>query len=150
MNTNKLFAISVALATSAFAACSDDDVTTTPSANGVFPATGFSGRDVRVEISGDSTKWGSSPTVSFGDGITVNKVTQASPTDLFADITIADNAVVGPRDVTVTDSNKALALSQAFTVTSPITVKTFGSLAQGSIATFEVRQLDFSEITPKK
>ncbi len=115
---------------------------TDPSASGVFPTAGFLGRSVRVEISGDATEWGASSKVSFGEGITVDSVTVASPTALFADITIADNAPIGLRDVVVTGGDN-VTLKQAFEIESPITITLRGSLAQGSIATVDVVNHDF-------
>src|SRR5439155_20176908 len=89
---------------------------TTPSANGIFPDSGFSGRKVRVEVSGDATNFKDGTTVSFGADVTVDKVSVASPTDLFADITIADTAAVGLRDVTITQGSSNFTLAQSFEV----------------------------------
>lgn len=115
---------------------------TDPSASGVFPTAGFLGRSVRVEISGDATEWGASAKVSFGEGITVDSVTVASPTALFADITIADTAPIGLRDVVVTGGDN-VTLKQAFEIESPITITLRGSLAQGSVAAVDVVNHDF-------
>ncbi len=115
---------------------------TDPSASGVFPTAGFLGRSVRVEISGDATDWGASSKVSFGEGITVDTVTVASRTALFADITISDTAPVGLRDVVVTGGDN-VTLKQAFEIASPITITLRGSLAQGSIAAIDVVNHDF-------
>ncbi len=134
-----------------FVACSSDttaatpDATppVTPTASGVFPAAGYSGRVLRVEVTGDSTSWSASTTMSFGAGITVGTISVASPTDLFAEITIADTAAVGMHDVTVTDGTHVTTLSKAFEVDSPIIMETGGDVAQGSVARFAIRQLDF-------
>ncbi len=115
---------------------------TDPSASGVFPSAGFLGRSVRVEISGDATEWGASSKVSFGEGITVDSVTVASPTALFADITIAANAPIGLRDVVITGGDNAT-LKQAFDVESPITITLKGNAAQGSVALVDVVNHDF-------
>ena len=134
-----------------FAACSSDNTAATPdatppipaTANGVFPAAGYSGRVLRVEVTGDSTSWSASTTMSFGAGITVGTISVASPTDLFAEITIAATAAVGMHDVTVTDGTSVTTLSKAFEVDSPIIMQTGGNVAQGSVARFAIRQLDF-------
>lgn len=115
---------------------------TDPSASGVFPSAGFLGRKVRVEISGDATEWGASSKVSFGEGVTVDSVAVASPTALFADITIADTAPVGLRDVVVTGGDN-VTLKQAFEIESPISVTVRGTAAQGSIAVLDVVNHDF-------
>ncbi len=88
--------------------------------------------------------WSGTPPVSVGDGVTVANVTVASPTDLFADITSADSAAVGKRDVTVMAGGKSYTLTQAFELKSPVSVTTSGSFAQGSVAGYSIRQLDFS------
>lgn len=115
---------------------------TDPSASGVYPTAGFLGRSVRVEISGDATEWGASSKVNFGEGVTVDSVTVASPTALFADITIADNAPIGLRDVVVTGGDN-VTLKQAFEIESPITVTLRGTAAQGAVAVLDVVNHDF-------
>lgn len=115
---------------------------TDPSASGVYPSAGFLGRKVRVEISGDATEWGASSKVNFGEGVTVESVSVASPTALFADITIADTAPVGLRDVVVTGGDN-VTLKQAFEIESPITVSIRGSAAQGGVAVLDVVNHDF-------
>jgi hypothetical protein len=54
--------------------------------------------------------------VSFGSGVAVNLVTVASTTELTANISIASNAMVGSRDITVTTNGQAQTLSGGFTV----------------------------------
>ena len=116
-------------------ACSSSK-SVTPTANGVFPSNGLAGRALRVEISGDATAFTSSSTVMMGSGITVGTVTVASPTDLFADITIDPTAMLGMRDVTVTSGSTTLKLSQAFEVDAPIEMIVQGSTGQGGLPFF--------------
>jgi hypothetical protein len=120
------------------AACGGTD----PSASGVFPHSGFLGRQMRVEISGDATEWGASTKVNFGEGVVVDSVDVASPTALFANITIADNAPIGLRDVAITGGDNVI-LKQSFEVESPITITVRGTAAQGSIAVLDVVNHDF-------
>jgi hypothetical protein len=120
-----------------FAGCGTD-----PSVSGVFPAEGFSGRTVRVEVSGDATSWSSGATVSFGAGITVSNVAVASPTDLFADVAIDNAAAPGLSDVTVS-SGGTFTLTQAFEVKSPIDVTFQGDAAQGGLPYFTIVNHDF-------
>ena len=120
------------------AACGSTD----PSASGVFPHSGFLGRQMRVEISGDATEWGASTKVNFGEGVTVDSVDVASPTALFANITISDTAPVGLRDVVVTGGDN-VTLKQSFEIESPITITMRGTTAQGSIAILDVVNHDF-------
>lgn len=113
-----------------------------PTASGVFPAEGFTGRSLRVEISGDATEWSGTPGVNFGDGVTVSNVTVASPTTIFADITIAADAAPGLHDVTVTNDG-TFTLKQAFELQSPIEVSFQGDVAQGGIPYFTINNHDF-------
>jgi len=115
---------------------------TNATASGVFPAQGFTGRQLRVEISGDATDWKDGATVSFGTGVTVGTVTVASPTDVFADITIDPAAAVGPVDVTVT-SGGTFTLKQAFELKAPIDIAFSGALAQGGLPLFTITNHDF-------
>ncbi len=116
--------------------------TVTPSASGVFPAAGFLGRDVRVEITGDATAWSATTTVSFGTGVTVNSLSVASPTDLFADITISTQATVGLGDVVVTDGAATFTLSKAFQISAPGATAFLGVQAQGGITQFTITTAD--------
>jgi hypothetical protein len=118
-------------------------VQTAPNANGVFPANGFAGRDLRVEVSGDATTFDSATTVSFGAGVTVNSVTVASPTDLFADITIDPTAASGQNDVVITDAaDGMLTLTKAFEIDTPGEATFNGTLAQGSVIAFSIKNHD--------
>jgi hypothetical protein len=110
--------------------------------NGVFPSSGFLGRTMRVEITGDNTNWGSGTKVDFGQGVTVSSVNVASPTSLFADITISDSAAAGLRDVLVTGGEGG-ALHNAFDLQSPLEVSWQGTPTQGSVVLFTIRNLDF-------
>lgn len=122
------------------AACGGTD----PSISGVFPAEGFTGRSLRVEVSGDATEWSGTPQVDFGEGVTVSSVTLASPTSLFADIVVADTAAIGLRDVVVR-SGDTYTLSEAFLLKSPIEFQFQGTAAQGSIPYFKIINHDFSK-----
>jgi hypothetical protein len=110
--------------------------------SGVFPAEGFTGRSLRVEISGDATEWSGTPGVNFGDGVTVSNVTVASPTSLFADISIAADAAPGLHDVTVTNDG-TFTLKQAFDLQSPLELSFQGDVAQGGIPYFTINNHDF-------
>jgi hypothetical protein len=138
MNTRSLLLISFAVGLGA-AGCGSDVKAT---ASGVFPAEGFAGRSLRVEVSGDQTNWKDGATVDFGAGVTVNSVDVASPTDLFADITIDPTATFGKNDVTVSSGGK-YTLKSAFEIVSPIELQIQGNLAQGSIGVYKIINHDF-------
>jgi hypothetical protein len=127
----------------AFAGACSDSYDPTPSASGVFPAEGFLGRHVRVEVSGEETKWADGATLSFGDGITVNNVVVASESAIFADLDIAPDAALSDRDVTVTSGSETDTLTGAFRTKSPIDFVVQGQTAQGSVAFFTVTNHDF-------
>jgi hypothetical protein len=131
-------AISLALVLAAAAAGCGTDSTV----SGVFPAEGFTGRSMRVEISGDATTWSGSPGVNFGQGVTVSNVTVGSPTSLFADITIGADATPGTRDVTVTGGG-TFTLKSSFELKSPIDLAFEGDVAQGGTPYFTITNHDF-------
>lgn len=124
-------ALVLGLAAFSMTACSSDDddnngngsgssSATDPSVSGVFPISGFTGRTVRVEISGDATKFADGATLDFGAGVTAKNVTVGSPTTLFADLDIDATAELGLRDVKVTSGSESLTLTKAFELKSPI------------------------------
>src|SRR5436309_15496999 len=78
---------------------------TTPSVSAITPLGVFTGRDFEIQVSGNNTKWSSSTAVNFGQGITVNKVVAASDTSLVVQVSVAANATLGTRDVTISDTN---------------------------------------------
>jgi hypothetical protein len=83
------------------------------------PATGIAGNDYQVTVSGQFTNFTTTMPVSFGSGITVNyPLTNVSSTQFTADITLAPNASVGSRDITVTNSGSPITLPAAFAVTA--------------------------------
>lgn len=101
-----------------------------PALNGVFPAQGFTDRTLRVEISGDGTDFTGTPTVDFGEGITVGPVELSSPSTLFATITITGNAILGKHDVKVKNGDTELLLTAAFDVQTPLEIITLGPSLQ--------------------
>jgi RHS repeat-associated protein len=74
-----------------------------------------------VTINGRFTNFVQSASqVSFGGGITVEAVTVANATSLTANISIAPDATVGPRTVTVTTSTEVATLAGGFAVTAAL------------------------------
>ncbi|MEO8701633.1 MAG: hypothetical protein ABI867_16425 [Kofleriaceae bacterium] len=110
--------------------------------SGVFPSSAFLGRQLRVEVSGDVTEWSDAAKVDFGPGITVDSVAVASPSALFAEITIAEDADPGLRTVTVTDGGDTVTLDEAFSLEPAIEIEFIGTVAQGSIAAFTIKNRD--------
>lgn len=113
------------------------------SVSNVSPSTAYLEHPVTVTVSGSSTEWSSSATVDFGPDITVDNVTVASAAGIQADITIAPDAALGARDVTVTDGGEDYVYTGAFTVEAPLlTGAHLGTLAQGSVIFGFAQQLD--------
>lgn len=104
-----------------------------PSISGITPGRAFLARKLDVTLSGSGTTWAEGTTVDFGAGVTVDKLTVASPTAIVASITVADSAAAGPRDVTVTAGDVASTYKGAFTVESPLALTVKGTAAQGSV-----------------
>ncbi|MBA2540443.1 MAG: hypothetical protein H0V17_12455 [Deltaproteobacteria bacterium] len=143
---SSLLALLLALVPTAFG-CGDDikfpepDLPD-PAINAVIPAEGFAGRSIRVQVSGDGTEFTDAASVAFGAGITVDAVELASPSDLFVDLTIATDAALGLRDVTVTDGDASLALTQSFEVQDSLIVLADAGLQQGGISFIRIINKD--------
>lgn len=109
------------------------DATATPSISAVTPNLVFLDRHKVITISGYGTNWTSAATANFGDNVTVDNLIVASPTALVAEITVGEDAVLGPRDVTVTEGTSTVTYTGAFMIDSPINFSIQGTSAQGSI-----------------
>lgn len=107
------------------------------SAGLVVPATGLLDRTLEVSVSGSLTTFAEGAKPDFGPGIAVGEVVVSSPTLLTATITIAKDAQLGPRDVSV----GGVVAKGAFTVAPALDVKLEGKAEQGAVvtATFESR-----------
>jgi hypothetical protein len=113
-----------------------------PSISGIVPSGVYLGRSVEITVSGFGTKWDSSTTVDFGSGVTVTKVIAASATALLVEATIAADAVVGMRDVTVTSASTMEVYKGAFHIDSPIRVVMTGAVEQGGLFSMALHLLD--------
>lgn len=144
------FALSLALGGLSLAGCTTKKVTEvtgstiTPAVASVSPETSYRGRTLDVQLTGSGTAWDASTTIAFGAGVTVNKITIASPAALVANITVADDATIGEHDVTVTDGKNAEPYKMLFNVQSPITATVTGTVAQGSVLFLKIKNNDTS------
>ena len=83
------------------------------------PSSGQAGTTLSVVITGQFTTFQAGfSTVNLGSGITINFITGVTLTQLTANITIATNATVGNRDVSVTTNGTTLTLPNGFAVTA--------------------------------
>ena len=89
-----------------------------PTLASASPNTGTQGQsNLAVTLAGSNFLTG--PTCGFGVGITVNSCTFDSSTQLMANISIAANATVGSRNITVTNTDGQIAaLTNGFSVVS--------------------------------
>ncbi len=114
------------------------------SVSAITPVKVFTGRKAELTVSGNGTSWSASTTVDFGSGITVDKLTVASPTSLVANVMVAGDAALGARDVTVHDSGTE-SFKGAFHVDAPLDFSlTGGTMAQGSVVFGHLKDLDVS------
>jgi hypothetical protein len=110
-----------------------------PALTTVAPTSGQAGTTTSVVINGQFTTFQAGfSTVSMGSGITVNFVSGVTLTQLTANITIAANATVGSRDVSVTTNGTTLTLSGGFNVSAGTPVITqispnFGNPGQSGL-----------------
>jgi hypothetical protein len=89
------------------------------------PAFAQAGSTTNIVITGEFTSFAQgSSSVSLGSGVTVNTVTVSSATQLTANISVASNASVGARDITVTTGGQTETLSSGFSVTAGTPVVT--------------------------
>jgi hypothetical protein len=115
-----------------------------PSVSAIVPGRAFLARTVDVTISGSGTRWDDATTVSFGDGVTIDRLVVASPTAIVASITVADGAPLGPRDVTVTAGDEISTYKGAFAIDSPLGLSVRGTPAQGSLVFVTANGKDLS------
>ncbi len=110
-------------------------VTAAPTVASVAPPSLAQNQNLAVVITGSGFETGAVATFS-GTGITVNSSAYVSSTSETATVTIAANATVGPRNITVTnpDSSAGTGIG-VFTVTGSGTISavTPASLPQGSV-----------------
>jgi len=89
-----------------------------PSISSVTPSTGSPGAALAVTVAGTNFQPGAS--ASFGADVTVTSTTVTSSTQLSVAISIGATATMGPRDVTVTNSDSSVAIKPGgFTVAPP-------------------------------
>ena len=93
---------------------------------GVTPPTGRQGRvGLNVSLTGSGTHFAQGvTTASFGAGIAVNSVTVTDATHAIVNITIASNAALGSRDISLTTGSELASALNAFTV-APAALLTF-------------------------
>jgi hypothetical protein len=90
----------------------------------INPTTGKQGETITIGITGQFTHFAQGATqLDFGPGVAVI-VAVASPTALMAQLSIADNAAVGARTLTVTTGTEAVTVQNAFSVTPATPVVT--------------------------
>ncbi len=90
-----------------------------PAITTIVPTFGQAGTTLSVVVNGQFTTFQAGfSTVSFGSGVTVNFISGVTTTQLTANITVASNATVGTRDVSVTTNGTTLTLSGGFAVTA--------------------------------
>ncbi|HBY61446.1 MAG TPA: hypothetical protein DEH78_16615, partial [Solibacterales bacterium] len=88
-----------------------------PSLVSIAPASGTQGKFADVSITGGNTSFTQGVTgINAGPGIAVSQVTVQSPTSLTARLTIAENAALGLRDVSVTTLTETVKLTNGFNV----------------------------------
>lgn len=95
-----------------------------PTITSVSPSSGTQGQsNLALAITGLNTHFVQGTTqVTLGAGVTVNGLTVTGPSQLTAVITIAANAAIGPRSVSVTTGTEIVTLANGFqiSVSSPI------------------------------
>ena len=94
---------------------------------------------INVVITGEFTTFQQAfSSVSFGSGVQTNFISNVTPTSLTANISIASNATVGTRNITVTTNGQQQTLTNGFNVTAGTPVITqispnFGNPGQNNL-----------------
>jgi len=116
----------------------------------VTPRYGVLARKAQITIAVDSLKLGANPTVSFGDnGVKITSVNVLNAAAIVADVEIAADAKVGPRDVTVTDGGKTMVATAAFEVVPALQTKVSGGKAeQGGLVRLDFVNRDRIPLVP--
>lgn len=109
-----------------------------PSISAINPGFVAAGTTQTLYLSGFGTDWSSAATVSMGAGIQVKKVSVASPTALVVEVSVAVDAVAGPRDIAVTEGMLTAKHSGAFLVKALVEASVLGKLGRGSLAVVRV------------
>ena len=87
----------------------------------VQPTTGAQGQTLSVTVTGQYTNFvQGNTTASFGAGITVNSVTVTSPASATVNVSVALQATLGARAVTMTTGGEVVSTAAAFSVTQPV------------------------------
>ena len=113
----------------------------------VNPNTGQQGHlNLSVAITGQFTHFAQGTSeVSFGDGIATNVVSVTDATHLSATITIAGNATLGPRTVTVTTGTETVSLAGGFGVVAQTNQPPIVSAGPDETITLSSTELAFSK-----
>ena len=109
-----------------------------PSISAVNPAFVAAGTSQTVLLSGFGTDWTDASTVSMGAGISMTKVTVASPTSLAVELTVAADAAPGTRDIVVRQGEQEAKHSGAFLVKPLVEASVLGKLGRGTLAMVRV------------
>jgi hypothetical protein len=122
-------------------------VLNTPLVLTINPNVGQPGQqNLAVAITGQFTNFVQGTSVaSFGAGITVNLTTVTNTTHATANISIAANAAVGARTVTVTTGAEVASLSNGFTVTAVVNQPPVVSAGSNQTITLSSAQVSITE-----
>lgn len=88
----------------------------------ITPSSGAQASSGSLTVTGNGTAWVNGTTVaSLGTGVTVNSTTCSNSTSCTISITIASDAIVGGRTLTMTTNSTVDTLTNGFTVTALVT-----------------------------
>ncbi|MFN7938833.1 MAG: hypothetical protein U0R19_36225 [Bryobacteraceae bacterium] len=110
---------------------------TAPKLLSVSPNSGIRGQSLAVTITGQDTAFTAQSTVNLGAGITITSKTTTNATAIAAQITIAADALIGARTLTITTGSQVLTLANAFSVGASANQPLISSITppQGSVGT---------------
>ena len=105
-----------------------------PSIGSITPLFLYREHADRVVITGSGTSWTSAAEIDLGAGVEVIQATVASPTAIVAQVRADSAAVLGPRDVSVTEGSTTATFEDVFDVQAPLALLlSRGSFVRGAL-----------------
>jgi len=113
-----------------------------PTIASITPNSGRQGQNLQITVAGQFTHFSQNSTqIGLGAGMAITGLTVSSPTSLVAQLSVAGNAALGVRSLTVTTGAESAALADAFTVTAgtaALTTLQPATSQQGQVLTLTV------------
>jgi Quinohemoprotein amine dehydrogenase, alpha subunit domain III len=115
---------------------------TSPSISAMIPRVGVLDREFDAVVIGNETAFDNTTQVDLGQGVTVTKLTVASPTALFFHVAVDKAAATGAHDLKVTGASAATVTGMLSVVPAMGVTVSAGTTAQGALAQIDLTDND--------